>query len=171
MERKLISRALDTVGNGTGTKNANGNYSGAAEEFLIAPDSGEDWVITRMVVSIEDTAGIQADEYGNLGAALTNGIKVEVHNSSGLLYSLTDPSLPVKTNAQWGVYCFDVDMKSWGTAPTDDLLLVRWTFAKSGQPIKLRSREGEKLVVTLNDNLTGLIAHYFVVQGYESEWI
>lgn len=168
-ERKIISRFLDTDGDGTGTKNANGNYSGAAEEFFIAPDEGEDWTITRMLVNIADEAVMQAEEYGNLGAALTNGVKVEVHNDSGLVYSLTDPNYPVKTNAGWAAYMFDVHLLTWGSG--DELLNGRWTFAKSGVPVRLRSRFGEKLVVTVNDNLTGLLNHQFLVQGYEGEWI
>jgi hypothetical protein len=169
MANKIISRFLDTAGDGSGTKNANGNYASAAEEFLITPDSGEQWWITRMIVSITDTAGMLQNEYGNLGAALTNGIAVDVQDDSGVLYSLTDEDVPVKTNAQWGAYCFDVALFSWGTSPTNEELVVRWTFAKSGKPVQLRSWQGEKLVVTLNDDLTGLLTHRFLVQGYESE--
>jgi len=169
MPFKLISRALDTVGDGSGTKNAIGNYSSAAEEFLMSPDAGEQWTISRLIVSVEDSAGALADEYGNLGNALSNGIKVEVHDGSGLLYSLTDPDIPIKTNAQWGIMCYDVNMASWGVSPSNDLLLVRWTFTRFGKPIVLRSWNSEKLVVTLNDNLVGLISHYFVAQGWQSD--
>ena len=168
MAKKLISRALDTVGDGSGTKNAIGDYT-TPEEFLISPDAGELFTINRLIVSVGDSSGMLADEYGNLGSALSNGIKVEVHDGSGLIYSLTDPDLPIKTNAQWGIISYDVDLKSWGVTPSDDLLLVRWTFARFGQPVLLRSWNSEKLVVTLSDNMTGLLTHYFVAQGFESD--
>jgi hypothetical protein len=159
----IISRMLDTNGNGTGTKSALGNYTSAAEEFYIQPPEGEQYRLTRMIVSVADTPAMQAEEYGNLGAALTNGITVSVHNSQGLLYDLTDPAFPVKTNAGWAYMCYDAQMLTWGAG--DELLVARFTFLKSGAPVVLRSWEGEKLVVTLNDNFTGLIAHSFLVQG------
>jgi hypothetical protein len=169
MARKIISRLLDTVGDGSGTKMAVGNYLATAEEFLLTPAEGEQALINRMIVSVADTVGMQAEEYGNLGAALTNGIKVEVHNSGGLLYSLTDPDYPVKSNAGWGYTCYDAQLLSWGAG--DELLVVRWTFGHTGTPVLLRSWKGEKLVVTLNDNFTGLLYHGFNAQGTSSTQI
>lgn len=161
MKTPILSRYLDTNGNGTGTKNANGDYSGAVEEFYIEAQAGENLEIARMIVSVEDTGGMQAQEYGNLGSALTNGIEVKVLNEHDtVIMDLTD-GIPIKTNAQWGIICYDVDVKSWGAG--NSLLLVRWTFAKSGQLIYLE--EGQKLVVYLNDDLDGLLFHYFMVQG------
>lgn len=156
----IFSRYLDTNGDGTGTKNANGNYSSAAETFYIDGPL----TITRMIVSVEDTGGMQAEEYGNLGTALTNGITIDI-DSGGLdneLVDLTDGE-PIKTNAGWGQLCYDVDLKSWGAG--DDLLVVRWTFDKSGAPIKLG--DDDRLEITLNDDFSGLIGHYFLVQGQE----
>ena len=62
---KNISRFLDTNGNGTGTKNANGNYSGAAEIFYIQPPAGSRYQINRLIVEVEDAAGMIATEYGS----------------------------------------------------------------------------------------------------------
>lgn len=160
----LLYEYLDTVGDGSGTKNANGNY-GAPTLFRIAPPPGVVYRIARMIVSIEDTSGMVADEYGNLGAALSNGVVMRVHDGSKTIIDLT-AGLPVKTNAQWGSVCYDVDLKSWGVTPSDDLLIVRWTFTRAGKFITLDGDNNEELQVMLNDNLSGLIAHYFFVQGY-----
>ncbi len=157
---KLIFRYLDTNGDGTGTKNANGDYSGAADEFFITADSPCE--IHRMVIEIEDTSGFAAAEYGNLGTNLTNGVKVSVDDHLGNeLVDLVD-GLNVTTNAEWARLCYDADLKTWGAG--NEFLMVRWTFARSGQPITLT--DGDKLIVTLNDNLSGLVSHYFMVQGY-----
>lgn len=156
----ILSRYLDTNGDGTGTKNANGNYSVTPEQFYIDGPC----TLTRMIVMIEDTAGMQAEEYGNLGVALTNGVTITI-DRSGLdnnAVNLTD-GLPIKTNAEWGRLCYDVDVKSWGAG--DEVFLARWTFANA-EPIKLG--DGDRLEVTLNDDFTGLIEHYFKVQGYTS---
>ena len=80
---KMIFRACDTVGDGSGTTNAVGDYSSAADDFKITAQAGERLKIERMLVSYEDTSGMQAQEYGNLGSALTNGIEVLVTDGAG----------------------------------------------------------------------------------------
>lgn len=160
----LIVRALDTDGDGGGTKNANGDYSSAAEIFFIQPPSGVSYNIARMIISVEDTNGMQAEEYGNLGVALSNGIQVRVQDDTGTVLDLTD-ALVVTANAHWGRLCYDVDIKTWGAG--NEILIARWTFARFGvDGLLLRGSYNERLEVVLNDNLTGLIAHYFFVNGY-----
>lgn len=161
---RIFSRYLDTNGIGTGTKNANGDYSTVSDIFYIQPPAGTQYEINRMIVEIEDTAGFQAEEYGNLGAALTNGITVREQNGDGTVIDLTD-GIPIKTNAGWGALCYDVDLKTWGAG--DEVLLVRWTFATAGNPLFLNGDSLDRLEVILNDNFTGLVEHYFLVQGIE----
>jgi hypothetical protein len=119
--------------------------------------------IHRLLVSIEDTSGVKPEIYGS-GVALTNGITVQVQASDNTVISDLTDGVPVKTNALWSAQCFDVDAKAWGNTPTDEVVVVRWTFSKSGVPILLE--DGQKLVVTLNDNLSGLVGHYFQAQGF-----
>ena len=158
----LFSNFADTNGNGTGTKNANGDYSGAVEAFYIQPPAGTIYRVHRMIASLEDTSGMTPEEYGNLAAALGNGIEVMVKDDSGTLVDLTD-GVPITTNAQWGRMCYDVDLKTWGAS--NELLVARWTFAKSGAAIVLDGNHNGRLEILLNDDLQGLISHYFLVQG------
>jgi len=163
-----LFRYLDTVGDGTGTKNAIGDYSSAAQIFKIAPPANVTYRLARMLVTIEDTTGMTADEYGNIGSALSTGVVIRLQDDSGTLVDITD-GLPIKTNAQWATHCFDVDIKSWGQTPSDDLLVARWTFTKAGQFLRLTG--DQELQVVLNDDFTDLIAHYFVVQGYVESYV
>jgi len=82
---------------------------------------------------------------------------------NNVLCNLSDND-PVKSNAHWGRHCYDIDVKSWGNTPTNELLVGRWTFEKCGQPVVLQP--DEKIKIVLNDDLTGLIAHHFQIQGY-----
>lgn len=157
-----FSRFLDTNGDGTGTKNANGNYSGATGTFYLAPPAGVIYRVERMLVTVEDTAGFSAAEYGNLGALLTNGIQVRVHNGTSTVQDLTD-GIPVKGNAGWARFCYDADLKAWGVG--NEILVARWTFSKMGAPLRLDGDATEALEVLLDDDLTGLVAHYFLAQG------
>jgi len=162
-QRTLLSRFLDTNGDDTGTKNANGDYSGAEEIFYIQPGAAQVFRLARMIVSIEDTSGMAARDYGNITNGLTNGVQVRNQNDSGTLVDLTD-GLPVQDNSSWGQFCYDVDLKTWSTG--NELLVVRWTFSKFGQFVRLNGANNERLEVVLNDNLSGLVRHYFLVQGY-----
>ena len=72
----MFARYLSDDGTSSGNKNANGNYSGAVEEWYIEATGKIE--IARMIVSIEDGGGGQIQEYGNLGGALSNGIEVKL---------------------------------------------------------------------------------------------
>jgi len=142
---------------GTGT-----NTMETPFRFYREAQTGEILRITRLLVHYEDATVWSAAEYGNLGAALTVGITVHTEDASGnTIINLTDDA-PVKTNSDWGKFCYDTNYVAFGAG--NDFLQARWTFSKSGMPLRLK--EGEKLVVTVHDDLDGLDAHSFVAQGY-----
>tara|TARA_R110000796_G_scaffold251769_1_gene383934 strand:- start:1886 stop:2467 length:582 start_codon:yes stop_codon:yes gene_type:complete len=154
----IVSRYLDTVGNGTGTKQALGNYA-TATPFFITPGVGEVYDITRLIVYIEDSSGMDNAKYGNI-AALTNGITI---NSvvGGVTDDMTD-GLAIKTNGQWKRVCYDQHIDSTGAG--NDSCAARWTFSASGVPIRLSY--GDTLSVVCHDDFTGLIDHTFKIQGH-----
>jgi len=158
-----LMRHLDSVGDGSGTTNANLDYSSTAGKILIAPAAGEVMRLTRMIGQLYDTSGMQAQEYGNLGAALTNGVSVQVVRDGVQTLDLTD-NHAIKINAAWGGLCYDVDVKSWGSG--NEMLLFRWTFSKMDTYIRLVGDENDALEVNFNDDLRGLIDHHYLVQGY-----
>jgi len=154
-----ICRFLDTNGDGTGTKDAIGDYSSAAEDFYIQPGANETYEIHRLIVRIADSGAPDAGKYGN-NITLTNGISV--HLEGGITRDLTD-NMPVLSNGDRSKLCYDVNVISWGTG--DDYVGVRWTFSKSGAPITLRGSISDKLIVRLNDDFSNLVGHTFMVQG------
>ena len=158
----LFNLHLDTNGDGTGAKNANGNYSAVETRFKHTVEAGKILRIHRMIVSIEDTAGFSSSKYGDL-AALTAGIGMEVTGDNRATLDLVDNE-PIKTNADWAHNCYDADLKTWGAG--DEVLVVRWTFAKYGVPLRLIGDSNDAFEVVLNDNLTGLIGHHFMLQGH-----
>ena len=157
-----IYRYLSDDGTSTGTKEVLGNYSGAVQRFYYTATGPDN--INRMLVSIVDTNGMLEDEYGNLGVALTNGISVCVWNSdfSSVILDLTDGE-PIKTNGNWIQVCYDATLTDLG--PGNDYFGARWTFGNSGQIITLD--KGQHLGIEVNDDLTGLIQHRFMLQGYK----
>jgi hypothetical protein len=156
-----FSRYADSDGDGGGTKNWNGDYT-TPDQAILAAGATEQLAVARMIVSVGDTTGMTAQEYGNLGAALGNGIEVKHYAADGttVLNDLTD-GVPITTNSEWGALCYDVDVKSWGSG--NELLVARWTFRNSGQPIHLQP--GESIRVLLSDDLQGLLSQHFMFQG------
>jgi len=158
----IFSRYLDTDGDGTGTKDSAVNHSGAKEEYKIVPPSGTRLAIARLIVSVADGANPSADVYGNLAGALTNGIDVKTKNASGDLVDLCD-GVPVKANSDWSRMCYDMQVQNFGSG--DDIVQVRWTFAKSGRSVIVDGTAGEYFSVDINDNLAALSSQFFMVQG------
>lgn len=162
--RDAIYQFLSTDGAGGGTINANGDYSSTPTRFYIQPPQGEEWTILRMIGEIRDTNGFSAEEYGNLGAALTNGLDVRLVNPSGTIATLAET---LKYNAEWAAKCYDCDIKTWGTG--QEILVFRWTFERDVPGgIVLNGDDGEALEIMMRDNLTGLLEHEFHVRGYNS---
>jgi hypothetical protein len=167
---KPLVRYLDTVGNGSGVKNAIGDYSLTPEIFFIQPSSTEIFKITRMLVLIRGKAtSFLTDRYGSV-PELTNGVTIRTQNDSGTIVDLTD-GIPVDTNGSWGTLAYDSEIYD-SAAGADTFLRVRWTFEKMGYPLRLDGSNNERLEVTLNDDFTNasgsnaLEEHFFMVQGY-----
>jgi len=62
-------------------------------------------------------------------------VSVKWEDRGGVITDFTNDTA-IKTNSQWARYCYDVAHQEYGAAPTA-YVSVRWTFAKSGQPIRL----------------------------------
>lgn len=154
-------------GDGSGDNSYVGDYSVTPKTLYLTPGpnvgSGSTIQLHRMIISIMDGNGMTATEWGNLGSALTNGLEFKVLRKGvdqGIFAGINP-----KSNASWGALCFDVDIKTWGQVPTDDILVARWTFAKSGAPIRLHY--GDEFQINLNDDFTGLVKQHFLVQGID----
>ena len=160
-QKTLLARYLDTDGSGTGTKTAIGNYS-TPTIFYIQPPAGTIYRLSRMLPFVEDVGTFDSGSYGN-GITLTNGITVRVQDDSGTLLDLTD-GLPIKLNTHWARLCYDMAISKFGTG--NEYLHARWTFAKSGQMVRLVGNNNERLEVVLNDDFSDLVSQYFMVQGY-----
>jgi len=160
-----INRFLTDDGlEGDGTnQSANRNGSVTAVPFYAGPRTGV-WEINRMLILIEDNAVIAADDYGGV-SVLTNGVSIDVkEGGSGgtVLQDMTD-GFTIKSNVHWAGLCYDMTEHTFGSG--NNFIVVRWSFSRSGQPIILNSNRNENLVVTVNDDLTGLVEHNFLIQG------
>ncbi len=154
-----IARLLDTNGDGSGTDNAIDDYDTTPTDFYF--EAQEDTLLYRMIISIGDTAGARAVDYGNINNGLANGWELKIKDVDDTVLSNETGGVAVKNNGTIARNCYDADIKTWGSG--DELVVARWTFSKDSQAIFLRP--GQKLVVHLSDDCTGLLEHYFFVKG------
>ena len=166
-----IYRYLTDDGTQTGTKNAIGDYSGGNDiDFYIGPAAGEVFRIERMLVYFRGEKGkTKIDTYVN-ASALSTGITVkEITGVDTVLIDYTN-SVPIKRWGGWGRLAFDADILGDDDRTEEDSVgLVRWTFSKSGYPLRLIGDNSDRLVVHLNDDFSdggNFYEHYFMVQGY-----
>lgn len=160
-QNPMISRPM-TLNNAGVVSNANVNGAVTTQLFSYRPAQGVA-TITRMMVTVRDAGVFTAEKYGFL-SALSNGCEVGLFSADKTILNSFTGSLPIKENAGWGVYCYDVDLKDWGAG--DEFIVARWTFAKAECDIRLYAGQDIFLGVLIQDDLTGLVDHRFVVQGY-----
>lgn len=151
--RASFWRFLDTSGDGTGTKNAIGStYATTAATFYIQPPAGTVYDISRLIVTVEDSAVSGATNYGAI--VITNGVVIRRVSGSTIL-TYTD-GVSITTNTQWGRFC---EVTSITTQ-----LQARCTFGDA--LIRLNGDKSERLEVVLRDSMSGLDGQYFLVQGF-----
>lgn len=155
--------------NGTGASSMVGAYSPASPgDFWVECEASKGpLTLARILIFIEDGRGFAAENYGSDATPLTNGIDMYIADSSGnALMSFFD-GLLVKSNSQWARICYDAVISDYGVG--NESFGVRFTFGKSGSPVVLES--GERVVMRIQDDLTGLISHHASVQGFYPEQV
>ena len=142
---------------------------GDPHTWSFAPTGTQQVEISRCIPFLRDSGNFSAENYGAETVSLTTGITIGVYGTVGnvpdtALYMLTDPDHPIKSNADWTSYCYDTSYITYGQGT--NMLVSRWTFAKSGQPIYLDAAKGQYLALVTGDTMTGLVDQHVLVQGY-----
>ena len=155
-----IYQLLTVNGDGTGNASMNVDGSSTSVKFYIQPPLTEKYTLKRMDVEVIDSSFNDALKYGAL--TLGNGMRVFIENDSGLIKEYTD-GFTIKRNFDWALLAgVDVPILS---APVTDALVVRWTFANGCSDIVLDGSNTERLVVEVQDLMTGLDEQLIQVQG------
>lgn len=148
-------------GNPAATADMNVNGSVTPQVFGVSPAllGARFAVLTRMVVLIEDSGNLAADNYGAL-SALTAGVRMTA--TIGGVEASVDGGLPIKSNVHWARICYDMTEHSFGNG--NNFISARCAFDGIGIPLTLKG--ADSFDITVNDNLTGLVEHHVLVQGY-----
>ena len=163
----LISRHLDTVGDGSGIKDAIGDYSITPIILRIEnynPDM--DMALSSLDLYIRSELEFLPTNYGGVDE-LENGISVTVQKV-GMTVDLTNGEPIIHTCCLCRLF-HEVHynlMGGWepGAPLGKNWISATWKFERHG--IALVLREGESIEIALSDDFTGLDAHRFMVYGY-----
>lgn len=167
---RMITHFAGTSGNDDGIDAVDAHA--AETDYYITPPEGSVWDIARMIVGLVDDKGFEIEEFGTR-TALVGGISIVVSRLEGVADAAVEqtlnPGLPIKNNGHFGHVCYDVERLAWANTTTEQAV-VRWTFAKSGSPIRLNY--GDKLIVRFlaDSDTSAMGAVNFCFQGVDYKY-
>lgn len=153
-------RFADTVGDGTGTKQATGNYSDGGlgvTDFFITPPAGRVYQVHSMTIYVSDAA-LELYQYVG-GSTLTVGIDV-IRGPAGSEASLIDTPLITQLGHWLRQTASGSTMIANGSA--SDVFVA--TLPDITKPVL---EPGDKYIIRLNDDFSGLIEHTFFLHGFQ----
>lgn len=153
-----IQHFLTIDGTPSGEKNAIVDYSTAPVDFWWQASKPYD--IHSVLINISESTAMNQSDYGSLAGGITNGVKLFVVQR-GVEIPLLG-GFAVKKNYEWTLLTVDCTLTTYpGSAQT---YLVNFDLiSQYGVPIPLAP--GDKFIVRLNDNFTGLVNHTFGLRG------
>ena len=161
-----IRQHLDTVGNGSGTTNAIGDYSVTQGVFKLVPSVGVIYRVHELCIVIRDgAAGNWAST--NFGAAggLSTGIGITLElNDGGSVEKELLGGVKLQRNVDFLTVGFDTEVTQWSG---DTTLKAVFNFQKSqGEALRLDGTALEDIRVRLDDNMTAFTELTFFASGY-----
>lgn len=116
-------------------------------------------LVYRLLFTWSDTGLWRSEYFAGFGAALAVGCDLE-YTRAGTTIDLFG-GISVTNNFELASLAYDNEIVSIGAG--DTFLKARYTLAKFGGPISLRT--GDTLTFRVNDDLTGLVDGYVIAEG------
>lgn len=154
---------LDTNGDGTGVKNAIGNYSATPTDFKYIRPKGHEGnlFLTSLVIHLQSPVKINAQGYGASMFPLINGIQIFIEDEFAVMTRSLTTGIPVKTNSDWNRYGGKTKVDPYNGG--DYFFKATFRAIPPTKPVFLAPEHS--IGMTLNDDFTGLISHTFCVEG------
>ena len=155
-----------TLGTGAGTT----DMSAAADQYFIFPPDGDIYVVEKIKIIVEDGGNFPNDEFGGLGAALTNGILFrEVQGSVTSQDNFSDilGGLTLKQNSDFtmlGEVTYSIDVTGLS------VLVCEIDFTKEfGFPMVLNGSNDFGLMFETQDDMSALTRMYVIASGISQD--
>lgn len=152
--QKLTDTGFETVGANT---NFNGDYSVTPEDAFLQAPTGARILINALIIAITDSGTFSDTDYGNIVGGLTNGILTVVEFNG---VEVTNPAQTINTNRE--LFGVDSDAQIAAYSANERTLVARFNFQS---PLVLNGNTDDKFILRLNDDMTGLDLHEFLLYG------
>lgn len=160
MSKFILNKQFDTVGNGTGTKNAIGNYSAEAQSFKITVPANKTYSLENLKIYMASSSAFTTSGYGSSLANITNGWTIKVRKD-GVLTDILD-GMVIKSNYDLEGIATSINRVSF--SGLEDGFVVTVSFSEYGIPFYLKA--AEYIEIVLNDDFSGLTKHQFIIKGH-----
>ena len=139
--------------------------SGTPVIFAVNPLPNQSGDMVRVICSITDNSDMDFESFGGISGGLTNGVVLRVNNGDGTYRNIAN----FKTNGAIELYAYDARyFTNNGGGTRGFSARMSWgSQGKHGAVIRLDGSLGEALEMVVQDDLTPLIAHYWIAQGSE----
>ncbi|MGR9051377.1 MAG: hypothetical protein ACU84J_01885 [Gammaproteobacteria bacterium] len=153
-------------GDPMGNINLNGDYSSGPADFYV--EFLDDFYAYSILVNISDDDKFVQEGYGALAAGVVaNGVKFFITGPGGVPEIPLLSGIAITKNYHWSLLTPDIQLINYeDTLKAARTLLVEFNMLKE-YGTYLRAEKGQRLMVRLNDNFSGLIAHTFGVRGIQ----
>lgn len=165
---RLVYEFVSSDGTGAADKINMAVNGSTPVEFYVGPAAGDVWAMQRVIFHLEDDTGVNLypENFGAL-SALTNGCLFVAESDGTTVVDFTR-NKPIKSNADFGHFAYDVTYQTGAqqaSAPANGTVQSRFTFTKGSNEILLYGDTTDRIVVTIQDNLSTLIDFSAQVQG------
>jgi len=129
--------------------------------FSFGPPVDETWVVLNVLAGFITAAAATPIEFGDLGAALANGVRFQLANSTPAINNLA----VLNTNADF----MKLGTPTYGNVGAAALVIAAtWD---PDMPIILRGNDGERLNFVINDDLTLVASTTFWAQARAYKYV
>ena len=153
---------LTLAGDGliSGTYNAIGNYATPTDFYYLTSTIYD---IHSILIAITDLTTFNYNDYGGIPiGTVLNGVKMFVYNAALNLEIPLLSGKAIKYNYEWFELTANTGLTSFSGTPQT----LRVVFEMDGDyGMNFRLNPGDKFIVRLQDNFTGLIGHTFGLRG------
>ena len=156
-----LIRFLDTVGDGSGTKSANVDYSVTPATFLLKPPTNQIFILSELLIHLADASNFSVTGFGSL-SALTNGVKIYAKRNGVTVLDILDGE-SIKTTAHLlhlSSRAVTLDFAGGGNSIT-----VSFNALDFGTAFGLYGNFTDSMEIILNDDFSGLTDFHFIAHG------
>jgi hypothetical protein len=154
----ILARYLDSVGDGSGTK----NMATTTDEYYLSPPTDQIFVIDKIRISITDGATLDADGFGGI-AALVNGCILKIQRNESQVVDIRDLSdaITIKSHGELA----SLGKLYVASEAAGCIVECEIDYGIGAAPLRLDGKNKERILFHVQDDLSSLSKVYVFASG------